>query len=289
MVFMRKRMVESPFQRVLRCFENVFRRNVLTSSSIEPDVGTFLHNRPDGVPAMLIKECNHEIAPSLFYIFQKSLEPGTVPELFKKAYITPIHKGGNQKEPKNFRPVARTSHLAKALQKMVLKELVKFLQLSGQLNPEPHGFLSGRSTTTSQLVQHMESIVERLEENDAVDVIYLDSAKAFDKVDHGILLRTSQRLGVQGPLGKWIYSFLTGRSQVVKVNGEESDPIPVTSGALQGAVLAGTLFICMMKTINENVTHSKVSSYADDTKVLHRIRGKTDELKLQEDLVKIYK
>ena len=134
----------------------------------------------------------------------------------------------------------------------------------------------------------MENIVERLEEGDAVDVIYLDFAKAFDKVDHGILLRTLQRLGVRGPLGKWIYSFLTGRSQVVKVNGEESDPIPVTSGVPQGTVLAGTLFICMMKTINENVTHSKVSSYADDTKVLHRIRGKTDELKLQEDLVMIY-
>ena len=73
---------------------------------------------------------------------------------------------------------------------------------------------------------------------------------------------------------------------MVKVNGEESDPIPVSSGVPQGTVLAGTLFICMMKTINENVTHSKVSSYADDTKVLHRIRGKTDELKSQEDLVK---
>ena len=113
----------------------------------------------------------------------------------KKAYITPIHKGGNQKEPKNFRPVALTSHLAKALEKLVLKEMVKFLQLSGQLNPEQHGFCSGRSTT-SQLVQHMENIVERLEEGDAVDVIYLDFAKTFDKVDHGILLRTLLRLGV---------------------------------------------------------------------------------------------
>ena len=75
---------------------------------------------------------------------------------------------------------------------------------------------------------------------------------------------------------------------MVKVNGEESDPIPVTSGVPQGTVLAGTLFICTMKTINENVTHSKVSSYADDTKLLHRIRGKTDELKLQEDLVMVY-
>ena len=75
---------------------------------------------------------------------------------------------------------------------------------------------------------------------------------------------------------------------MVKVNGEESDSIPVTSGVPQGTVLAGTLFIRMMKTINENVTHAKVSSYADDTKVLHRIRGKPDELKLQEDLVKIY-
>ena len=57
---------------------------------------------PDGVPAILIKECNHEIGPSLFYIFQKSLEQGTVPESFKKANITPIHKTGNQKEPKEF-------------------------------------------------------------------------------------------------------------------------------------------------------------------------------------------
>ena len=242
---------------------------------------------PDGIPSTLIKECSHEIAPSLLYIFQKSLEQGIVPGSFKKAHITPIYKGGNQKEPKNFRPVALTSHLAKALEKLVLKELVKFLQLTGQMNPEQHGFRSGRSTT-SQLIQHMENIVERLEEGDAVDVIYLDFAKAFDKVDHGILLRTLQKLGIRGPLGKWIYNFITGRSQVVKVNGEESDPTPVISGVPQGTVLAGTLFICMMKSIDEKVTHSKVSSYADDTKVLHKIKGRTDEQDLQKDLVKIY-
>ena len=169
---------------------------------------------PDGVPSVLIKECNHEIVPSLFYIFQ-SLEQGIVPESLKKAYITPINKVGNPKEPKNFRPVALTSHLEKALENLVLKELVKFLQLSGQLNPEQHEFHSGRSTT-SQLVQHMENIAERLDEGDAVAVIYLDFAKAFDKVDHGILLRTLQRLGVRGPLGKWIYSFLTRRSEVLQ-------------------------------------------------------------------------
>ena len=192
----------------------------------------------------LLKNATMKIAPSLFYIFQKSLEQGTVPESFKKASYS---QRWQSKGAQEFQTSSPDFPPCKGTGKTGSQRVGEIPPAVRQLNPEQHGFCSGRSTT-SQLVQHMENIVERLEEGYALNVIYLDFAKAFDKVDHGILLRTLQSLGVRGPLGKWIYSFLTGRSQVVKVNGEESDPIFCNLRVPQGTALAVTLFICM----NEN-------------------------------------
>ena len=89
------------------------------------------------------------------------------------------------------------------------------------LNPSQHGFRAGRSCL-SQLLSHFETITKILEDGDNVDVIYLDFAKAFDKVDFLVTLKKIKHLGITGNIGKWIYSFLTGRSQTVIVNGTES-------------------------------------------------------------------
>ena len=105
----------------------------------------------------------------------------------KQAIITPIYKGGSRNLPKNYRPVALTSHLIKILEKILAKNIHQFLETHQKINPKQHGFRSGRSCF-SQLLKHHNKILEKLQKSNNVDVIYLDFAKAFDKVDHGILL-----------------------------------------------------------------------------------------------------
>ena len=243
---------------------------------------------PDGFPAILLKKCRDALAPPLAAIWRTSLADGAIPTICKSATITPIHKGKSRAVPKNYRPVALTSHLIKVFEKVVRKHIVAFMDKYNLFNQSQHGFLGGRSCL-SQLLTHFDCITSELEKGNGVDVIYLDFAKAFDKVDHGITLRKLKLLGIQGQLGRWLLSFLTNRVQSVVVNGRKSMPQPVISGVPQGSVLGPLIFLVLIGDIDKNVASSFLSSFADDTRVGKGITSQQDTQLLQADLEAIYR
>ena len=122
-----------------------------------------------------------------------------------------------------------------------------------------------------------------------MDVIYLDFAKAFDKVDHSILLSKLYNAGIQGNVYKWIKTFLEGRTQSVVVNGETSAPVEVLSGVPQGTVLGPLLFLVMVNDLSKNCPHSSVSCFADDTRLLGIVEDLRDVDNVQTDLKEIFK
>ena len=189
--------------------------------------------------------------------------------------------------PANYRPIALTSHLVKTFEKVVRNYVVNFIEENDLFNNSQHGFRTGRSCL-SQLLTHYDRIVEILESGSNVDTIYLDFAKAFDKVDHGILLKKLSLLGIRGKLLNWIESFLSSRTQMVLVNGFLSEPAPVLSGVPQGSVLGPLLFLILMGDIDENVAYSFLSSFADDTRLLREVNGVRDASSLQTDLEAVY-
>ena len=154
-------------------------------------------------------------------------------------------------------------------------------------NPSQHGFRAGRSCL-SQLLSHYEHILQLMEDGHEVDVIYLDFAKAFDKVDFDILLKKLHSLGVRGSLGRWIHSFLTGRTQTINVNGHRSSPAPVLSGVPQGSVLGPLMFLILIGDIDKEITSAFLSSFADDTRMGHNTDSPSDEIELQNDLNAVY-
>ena len=242
---------------------------------------------PDQFPAILLKQCKKVLGKPLHLIWKRSLLSGEIPNVLKSANIVPIHKGGSKGEAKNYRPVALTSHIIKIFEKVLRNHIVSHLEENRLLNPSQHGFRAGRSCL-SQLLSHFETITKILEDGDNVDVIYLDFAKAFDKVDFLVTLKKIKHLGITGNIGKWIYSFLTGRSQTVIVNGTESSASEVKSGVPQGSVLGPLLFLILLGDIDKSVASAFVSSFADDTRVGHRIKEANDVNILQEDLRAIY-
>ena len=243
---------------------------------------------PDGFPAILLKACKIPLSIPLEILWRNSLDQGTIPQLFKTAHIVPIHKGGSKGESKNYRPVALTSHLIKVFEKVLRTHIIKHMEEHNLFNPRQHGFRMGRSCL-SQLIAHFDNIMYELEQGRNVDVVYLDFSKAFDKVDFLITLRKINALGIKGKIGKWIQCFLTGRTQSVLVDGEQSKHSPVKSGVPQGSVLGPILFLILLGDIDQDILSSVVSSFADDSRVTKGITCDKDVENLQNDLESIYK
>ena len=243
---------------------------------------------PDGMPVIMLKECRTILAPAIHHLWRHSLDTGVIPKELKSGIITPIHKGGSRGEPANYRPVVLTSFITKIFEKIVRSKIVEYMERKQLFNEGQHGFRKGRSCL-SQLLTHYEHVLDHLDQDENVDVVYLDFAKAFDKVDHGILLHKIKSIGVTGKIGKWLHSFLTERDQKVAINGIVSNPSKVKSGVPQGSVLGPLLFLIMIGDIDTNTENVKVTSFADDTRITFPVSSKDDRQILQDDLNKIYK
>ena len=245
---------------------------------------------PDGFPAMLLKKCKDELSLPLCLLWKKSLEIGLVPIELKKCTITPIHKGGSRSLAANYRPVALTSHVIKIFEKVLRNHIVNHMNNNNLFNPNQHGFRSGRSCLSQLLEQH-DLILNILDEGlnaDVVYQVYLDFSKAFDKVDHTVVLAKLNQLGISGPIHRWIESFLTERYQTVIVNGVKSKPQKVISGVPQGSVLGPLIFLILIGDIDEKVLYCILKSFADDTRATKSIKNTTDVEILQKELEKVY-
>ena len=151
------------------------------------------------------------------------------------------------------------------------------------LSTKQFGFIPGRSTIT-QLLQYLDKCCDTIATGGVVDTIYLDFQKAFDTVPHRRLLGKLESYGISGDMLAWVKGFLSGRSQVVKVNGVESISAPVLSGIPQGSVLGPLLFVIYINDLPD-VLSSDTLLFADDTKVFRSITSKKDAQALQADIV----
>ena len=192
--------------------------------------------------------------------------------------------------PKNYRPVALTSHIVKVFERVLRKSLGSHLEASGFLPNGQHGFRSMRSTLT-QLLSFWDTMLTNLEEGGGSDAIYLDFSKAFDKVEHVVLLHKLKEFGVTGQVGLWISAFLdsSSRQQAVVVDGRISELCSVISGVPQGTVLGPVLFLVHIACIADSLSSgTEATSFADDTRVMRGIKSLTDCNILQDDLHKVY-
>ena len=240
---------------------------------------------PDGVPALLLKTCRKQLSKPIDYLWRSYLNSGCIPPELLIVLICPIHKGGAGLVPKTI------GHLIKVFERVLRRVLVSHIDKLGLLPDGQHGSRSGRSTRT-QLVSHWDNIMEGLEQGDGVDCVYLDFAKAFDKVETGVLLHKLRDGKVRGKVGCWLAAFLdsTTRQQSVAVEGRVSALSPVISGVPQGTVLGPVLFLLHIADIARGVSsETKTSSYVDDTRANRCIRdADMDCQALQSDLASIY-
>ena len=258
----------------------------ITTENIIKAINEIAENSACGdedIPAIILKKCKHTLSYPILLIWKESFQRGFIAKKFKTQIITPIHKKDSKAEPANYRPIALTSHIIKVFERIIKVQMIAHILANNILCKNQHGFWKGRSCLT-QLLHHIDIIINNLLANSDTDVVYLDFAKAFDKVDHQILLKKLHAYGVRGKLLTWLNCYLSNRWQTVVINGAHSTPTRVISGVPQGTVLGPLLFILYLNDLNKCIKHSVVSSFADDTRLKRAINTTHDTTLLQNDL-----
>ena len=167
----------------------------------------------------------------------------------------------------NYSPISLISNVSEILQKLMYKRLYTFLEESNSFYPYQFGFRLNH-LTNSALIEITEQIRKVFDKGLFGYGVYLYLKKAFDTVNHNILLAKLEHYGIKGNANYWLCSFLADRKQYTSVTGKDSNSQEITHGVLQGLVLGLLLFIIFINDLNLSVTSSKVHHFADDTNLL---------------------
>lgn len=241
----------------------------------------------DDINIIFIKNYLDDLLIPLSHLYSLSLNQGIFPKSFKTAVIIPLLKKGDPEMISNYRPISILSTLSKILEKIVHKRLLGFLIKYSYFSPKQYGFLPGKSTEKA-ILDKVYEITQKLESKQQVACIYFDITKAFDAVQHDILLEKLERLGVRGPCHSWFRSYLVNREQRVKIGGIVGNSRTVNSGVPQGSSLGPLLFLVYVNDLLQQELEGLTYSFADDTALVYH--GKTSDTiveKINRDLEKL--
>ena len=249
---------------------------------------------PDQIPCHMLQELHEELAPVFTALFRNSYQSGSLPAVWKAAWISPIFKKGDKCEASNYRPVSLTCVACKLLEHVLCSHIRNHLDRHNALSPYQHGFRK-KLSCESQLLVTTHDLLSRLDHKDEVDVGILDFSKAFDVVPHQRLMRKLRLYGIEGKTSGWISEFLLGRTQSVLVDGVRShsrsrtDGDPVLSGVPQGTVMGPLLFLLYINDLPSVLSPStSCRLFADDCLIYRSIHSLEDKVILQRDLDSLF-
>ena len=220
----------------------------------------------DGIPATLTKRLLNLYIKPLTFLINKSFSDGIFPDELKIAKVIPVYKSGLTMELNNYRPISVLNVFSKIYERIMYNKLIDFLDKYNILYRNQFGFRQGHSTHHA-LITLVDKITKSLDDGDIVIGVFLDLKKAFDTVNHKILLKKLYQYGIRGKLNEWFNNYLTNRSQYVLFNGQKSDIRDVTCGVPQGSILGPLLFILYINDLAGVSEKLFCVLFADDTNV----------------------
>jgi len=221
----------------------------------------------DGIPTFAAKKCVESFIEPLTYLINSSFTEGIFPSELKLARVVPIFKAGDPTQVNNYRPISVLSFFSKIFEKIMYNHVLQYMTKNDAFYDRQFGFRQKHSTQLA-IITLVDKITKSLDSGDIVISVFLDLKKAFDTVDHCILLNKLSAYGIRGNTLKWFKSYLTERSQYVIFDGAKSETHTVKCGVPQGSILGPLLFIIYMNDICNVSKLLFTIMYADDTSVL---------------------
>lgn len=245
-------------------------------------IKTSVNAGPDGIHPLVLKNCASVLFKPLTMIFNESLQNSVFPESWKRYSVTPIFKKGARSKVENYRCIAKLQTIAKFFEHCVNVHLVGII--SPKISPHQHGFTKKRSANTN-LMEFVHYSLNGLNAASRVDVLYLDFSKAFDRVNHNVLLRKLATFDVPNNVLLWLRSYLSNRRQYVKLGENESADFLVNSGVPQGSHIGPTIFLALIDDLPSVVSVDVfLSMYADDVRAAKTIKNQSDITTLQQSI-----
>lgn len=235
---------------------------------------------PDGIPASVIKTHHLAFANILLGIFNEIISTGQYPESLKVARVVPVFKTGEATNLNNYRPISTLSALNKIVEKMIATRISAFLSENELISNVQYGFRRGSSTLTATN-EVLEEIYGHLDNRRFSGALFLDLKKAFDTIDHELLLRKLEHYGIRGVPNRLLRSYLSNRQQFVSNNGFASDHRHIATGVPQGSILGPLLFLIFINDLPRVNLRGSIRLFADDTVLLY---GNGDSAKIVDDI-----
>jgi hypothetical protein len=222
----------------------------------------------DGLGSFLIKKVAQTILKPLEIIFNESISTGIVPGSFKVAKVIPLYKKDDSELFSNYRPVSVLPILSKVLERLVFNRCMSYLDHHNILYKRQYGFRKNHSTYMA-VIDLVNKITDAVNNDNFTAGVFLDLSKAFDTIDHSILLDKLYHYGFRGLSYQWFEDYLTNRKQFVYYNGVSSEKKNIICGVPQGSILGPLLFILYVNDIHLVANSIDVISFADDTNLFY--------------------
>ena len=239
-------------------------------------------------PTQLLKEVSDFVSQPLASVLNMSVSQGVYIDKLKLEKIVPIFKSDDMEDPNNYRPISLLSNFNRIFEKIIYTRMVSFIDTHDLFFKAQYGFRKSHSTQHA-ILDIVNSIQSNMDQGLFSCGIFIDLKKAFDTVNHDILLNKLQYYGFRGIISNWFSSYLNNRRQTTEINNMISEQQSIDCGVPQGSVLGPLLFLIYMNDIQYSSTKFKFFLFADDTNILYANKNlRTLETVINTELASVY-